>query len=704
MGEETYSEGFVYDDHGRLTSKTVTQAGTETTVTNTYDALSRLSTQTGPVSKATYSYLAGANGTTTGLVSSVTHSKVGTNSFSPITFGYTYDKLGYITTYSQTGRIDTTYEYDQQGQLIQAMDNGECYNYSYTYDTVGNIRSLDAYCWGDSDYSYTNTYTYGNPKWLDLLTGFNDEPILYEGQSLVDGEILGDPVSGNPISYFNGTRWSFDWENGRQLATAEATDSTGTVDTLLSYEYDINGLRTSKTVTTNTYTLQEHTHNFTKTVVKEPTCTAAGSNLYTCSCGYSYEEHMPALGHVLMLVQNVYRCKRCGYEQQPVVIGPIQPPVDPPISTASVEQEDATAMSAEREEVTTSRVLASTVTEHHDYVYASGKLLREVITRTDADGNVTTEVLDFTYDASGSPYALTYTNGTETPVTYYYVVNLQGDVIRLVSTNGASVAQYWYGPYGEVRQAFGAMAEANPLRYRGYYYDADTEFYYLQSRYYDPAICRFINADGMAATGQGFLGCNMFAYCGNAPVSRIDASGNNWVDALYVQLEQAAQEDVKAKNKLETLLDEYAIISESGFSINIEAAASEWNACIQEIGVSEAYDYMAHYLCQEYKNKYGKEYLFREECVSYEIEYHVDAYMCKMGYSGYHRNITTFAMTKEYIISHCSTVDISTASVTDWMQSFMFQYYEGVRFEYRNTSKDPYATKIKIWSHEIWVR
>ena len=59
MGEETYSEGFVYDDHGRLTSKTVTQAGTETTVTNTYDALSRLSTRTGPVSKATYSYFIG---------------------------------------------------------------------------------------------------------------------------------------------------------------------------------------------------------------------------------------------------------------------------------------------------------------------------------------------------------------------------------------------------------------------------------------------------------------------------------------------------------------------------------------------------------------------------------------------------------------------------------------------------------------------
>ena len=243
---------------------------------------------------------------------------------------------------------------------------------------------------------------------------------------------------------------------------------------------------------------------------------------------------MPALGHVLMLVQNVYRCKRCGYEQQPVVIGPIQPPVDPPISTASVEQEDATAMSAEREEVTTSRVLASTVTEHHDYVYASGKLLREVITRTDADGNVTTEVLDFTYDASGNPYALTYTNGTETPVTYYYVVNLQGDVIRLVSTNGATVAQYWYGPYGEVRQAYGDMAEVNPLRYRSYYYDGDTEFYYLQSRYYDPCICRFINVDAFASTGQGFLGYNMFAYCGNNPVNRKDPTGQFGITALII--------------------------------------------------------------------------------------------------------------------------------------------------------------------------
>jgi len=63
------------------------------------------------------------------------------------------------------------------------------------------------------------------------------------------------------------------------------------------------------------------------------------------------------------------------------------------------------------------------------------------------------------------------------------------------------------------------MAAVNPLQYRGYYHDSETGFYYLQSRYYDPEICRFINADSYASTGQSYLGYNTFAYCGNDPVT-----------------------------------------------------------------------------------------------------------------------------------------------------------------------------------------
>ena len=70
------------------------------------------------------------------------------------------------------------------------------------------------------------------------------------------------------------------------------------------------------------------------------------------------------------------------------------------------------------------------------------------------------------------------------------------------------------------------IGHINPLRYRGYYYDRETRLYYLQSRYYDPAICRFINADTFATTdANGFLSANMFAYCENNPVMRTDESG-----------------------------------------------------------------------------------------------------------------------------------------------------------------------------------
>ena len=69
------------------------------------------------------------------------------------------------------------------------------------------------------------------------------------------------------------------------------------------------------------------------------------------------------------------------------------------------------------------------------------------------------------------------------------------------------------------------VAKMNPLRYRGYYYDTDTGFYYLQSRYYDPNLGRFINADSYSSTGQGILGNNMYAYCNNNAVNLVDTTG-----------------------------------------------------------------------------------------------------------------------------------------------------------------------------------
>ena len=171
--------------------------------------------------------------------------------------------------------------------------------------------------------------------------------------------------------------------------------------------------------------------------------------------------------------------------------------------------------------------VTGTQTVTHEYLTLNGKVARETI-RTN---NTLTAVLDFIYDESGKPFALKYsTNGTSFQ-TYYYVLNLQGDVVKLIhyipGFEYESVATYEYDAWGNIVSSSGRLAEINPLRYRGYYYDNETGFYYLQSRYYDPANRRFINADSYASTGQGFIGTNMFAYCNNSPILFVDHDGND---------------------------------------------------------------------------------------------------------------------------------------------------------------------------------
>ena len=148
------------------------------------------------------------------------------------------------------------------------------------------------------------------------------------------------------------------------------------------------------------------------------------------------------------------------------------------------------------------------------------------------DGNV----IDFIYDENNQPFAMRYkASGSNNYATYYYILNVQGDVIGLLNANGAIAAKYTYDPWGKVtvqssngtaNTSSAFIGNINPLRYRGYYYDNDTGLYYLQSRYYDPAIGRFINADTYTTTdADGLLSTNMFAYCENNPVVRSDATG-----------------------------------------------------------------------------------------------------------------------------------------------------------------------------------
>ena len=141
----------------------------------------------------------------------------------------------------------------------------------------------------------------------------------------------------------------------------------------------------------------------------------------------------------------------------------------------------------------------------------------------------------FQYDTSGTPLGFVL-NGTQ----YFYITNQMGDVLAITDTNGSIVGNYEYDAWGKVLTADTDIAKQNPIRYRGYYYDNETDYYYLQSRYYDSNICRFINADipEIAQMSKGIsAGTNLFAYCNNDAVNNSDPTGHfgtpiQWVCAI----------------------------------------------------------------------------------------------------------------------------------------------------------------------------
>ena len=165
------------------------------------------------------------------------------------------------------------------------------------------------------------------------------------------------------------------------------------------------------------------------------------------------------------------------------------------------------------------RVYRSNGTTTYKYYYNGDKLTRMVVNG---------ENITFGYDANSAPQYVIYGGHR-----YFYLTNLQGDVTSIITVGGTTVVEYTYDAWGNILTVTGSMAntlgKANPLHYRGYVYDEETGLYYLQSRYYDPQIGRFINADGYTSTGQGFVGNNMFAYCNNNPISNSDSSGKRCV-------------------------------------------------------------------------------------------------------------------------------------------------------------------------------
>ena len=140
-------------------------------------------------------------------------------------------------------------------------------------------------------------------------------------------------------------------------------------------------------------------------------------------------------------------------------------------------------------------------------------------------------LLIYIYDVSGAPIGMAYRDSTYVSGDfdiYLFAKNIQGDILYIYNTSGTRLVTYTYDAWGNVTTSYsngGASTAArhNPFRYRGYYYDTETGFYYLNSRYYDPSVGRFLNADGQL--NGTILGYNLFAYCESNPIMWYDPYG-----------------------------------------------------------------------------------------------------------------------------------------------------------------------------------
>ena len=132
------------------------------------------------------------------------------------------------------------------------------------------------------------------------------------------------------------------------------------------------------------------------------------------------------------------------------------------------------------------------------------------------------------------------------------------DIVGIIDSNGNRIVNYSYDSWGRpvsmTDNSGTGAGSLNHFRYRGYFYDEETGWYYLKSRYYDPEVGRFINTDKQLNNLLGIVGMNLFSYCLNNPINKIDLNGNKPGD-LFDTPDEAAKDFAEYINARSIAID-----------------------------------------------------------------------------------------------------------------------------------------------------
>ena len=465
---------------------------------------------------------------------------------------YTYDKQGKITSQTYEDGDTVTYKYDNSGALAAVTDSATGITTKYYYDFIDRLLK---YTEESSTLSHTVAYIYNAKNQLTehnetingefRRTGFqydNDNRLTYSYNALSQRAYTYDEFgrAEQRIIRYQSTPLLTDTyeyvvtDNGETSQVhkilRDGVDSDA--DVTYTYTYDKNGNIASVSDGTNK---TEYAYDTANQLVQEKNQAEGkiweweydNAGNITCRREYNY-----STGALIDTVQYGYD-ETWGdllksYDGQNITYDEIGNPTSYYNGTrwtmtwehgrelATISNGSTTWTNTyDADGLRTKRTNGTTT---YTYVYDGGRLTQVVKNGTN---------MRISYDANG-PISLKYQNAT-----YQYVTNLQGDVVALLDTAGNVVVEYVYDAWGNILDINDttnfSLGTSNPLRYRGYVYDTETQLYYLQSRYYDPKVGRFLNADALVSTGLGLLGNNMFAYCLNNPIYSADYSGKSTI-------------------------------------------------------------------------------------------------------------------------------------------------------------------------------
>ena len=603
--------GFGYDGLGNQTSVTVGNGSASKTLTsNSYDNRNRLTSALyGNGQRVNYKY---------------------DSLDRPVIKYYNNDNpnnAGYHTVYNANGLVGlhkdvvntqrTRYTYDLAQRLVRVRrnvgvleDNGAFLaELAYTYEN--NTNRLSAYTLelllGSGTSKVKTSFTYGNKNGSQMTdavyevrqNGGLHKTYTYDGLGRKTQTMMSMGGANKPIRYtYVGVK------DNRTTTMLESLDNFGEK---LSYTYDANG--NIETIRKNGVLQETYHYDVLNQLVRADSAAQNKSFVYAYDAGgniLSVKEYAYTTGALGTAVKTVnygytdgtWKDLLTSYAGQTITYDGIGNPLSYRDGLSMTWRNGRELASLTKNGVTasylydesglrTKKTVGGVVTNYH---VINGVLYGEY---------TGSHRLLYMFDEAGTRYSFLY-NGS----TYYYVFNGQGDVIGITDGYGNMLARYTYDAWGKpltITDGAGAdvsgnashIANVNPFRYRGYYYDKESGLYYVGSRYYDPQTGRFINADGYVSTGQGLTGNNMFAYCGNDPINRSDPSGLFWKEIGNWFKEVGNAIAGFAKKVANVASKSVSASVEVGAGLGIKKKTAVVNADVTAIGIGTEWGYDA---------------------------------------------------------------------------------------------------------------